>query len=168
MPPCKVKFNTSAPTTPRLLKLPNALAPSKSHFRLSNLLCTEAPNTWLPLMPSLTFVITSIVTCTKPLTSRVKEDKGLKLPFATVPYTPGVKTMVRCAIGAARPVTKSRSVIPLAIANTAYNAVMTEQTAFILTTCATSLKTARFTPLTPTSNVVTALPLMMTLTSKGR
>jgi len=114
------------------------------------------------------YAIALIATCTKPPTSRAKEDDKLRPPFTTVPCTPGAKTMAKCAIGVARPATTLKNVTPSATADTAYDMVMTELTAFALTTYATSSRTVRFTPLTPTSNVATALPLMMTLISKGR
>jgi len=82
-------------------------------------------------------------------------------------YMLGAKTMVKCAIGVARPVTKSKNGTLLVTADIAYDAVTTVWTAFALMTCAMSLRTAKSTPLTLTSNAATAPPSTMTLTSKG-
>jgi len=80
---------------------------------------------------------------------------------------PGARTMARCATGVARLGITLKNVTYSAIADTAYNIAMMGLTAFAPMTYATSLKIARSTPLIQTSSVATALPLMMTLTSKG-
>ena len=155
------------PTTPKPHRSLAISVPSKSLYRLKDSPCTRALSD-LPLpMPLPAYIITSIMTCTKPPTSKAREGEGLKSPSVTVPYMPGAKTMARCAIGVVRLATKSKNAIHLAIADTAYNAAMTEWIAFTPTTYATSSKTARSILLTPTSSAATVLPSTMTLTSKG-
>ena len=72
-----------------------------------------------------------------------------------------------CVIGVARQATTLKTATSLAIADTAYNMAMMELTAFVPTISAMSMKTARFTPLTPTLSVVTVWLLTVTLMSKG-
>jgi len=119
-------------------------------------------------MPLLIYVTTSIVTCTKPPTSRAREDEGPKSLSVTVPCMPGAKTMAKCVIGVARLATISKSATHSVIADTAYDVAMIGLTAFAPMTYATSSKTVRSILLTLTSSAATALPLTMTLTSKGR
>jgi len=80
---------------------------------------------------------------------------------------PGAKTMAKCVIGMARPVTISKNAIPLVTVDTVYDVATMEQTAFAPMIYVASLRIVRFTPLIPTLNAAIALPLMMTLTSKG-
>jgi len=119
-------------------------------------------------MPLPAFVVVLTVTCTKPLTSKAKEDVGLKSPFTIVPYMPGARTITKCAIGAVRRATTLKSAIRLATANTAYDTAMTALTVSILTIFVMSSRTVKSTLLTPTLSAATVLPLTMTLTSKGR
>jgi len=161
------KSNTSAPTTPKPHKLLAASGSSKSLYRLKDWLCTKAQSDSLLPMPSPAFVAALTATCTKPPISKAREDAGLKLLFVTAPYIPGAKTTTRCAIGAVRQATTLRSATPSATADTVYNAAMTASIASALMTFAMSLRTAKSIPLTPTSNVATALLLTMTLTSEG-
>jgi len=79
----------------------------------------------------------------------------------------GAKTMARCVIGVEGWVTILKTVTVLGIAATVHVMVMTVLIVSALTTSAMSLKIAKSIPLTPTSNVATALPLTMTLMSKG-
>jgi len=81
---------------------------------------------------------------------------------------PRARTMAKCVIGVVRQSTTLKNVTPLATVNTAYDVVMMGLTASAPMTFATSLKIARSTLLTLTSNVATVLPLTMTVTSKGR
>ena len=118
-------------------------------------------------MPLPMYVVASIVTCTKPPTSRAKEDTGLKSQSVTVPYMLGARTMARCAIGVVGPGTTLRTVTASDIAIIAHVTAMMELTAFALTTFATKTKIARSTLLTPTSSVAIAPPSTTTLTSKG-
>jgi len=83
-------------------------------------------------------------------------------------YMLGARTTARYVTGVAGLVTILKNDTASAIADTACDAGTTELTAFVLTTCAMSSRTVRSTPLTPTLNVATALPLTMTLMSKGR
>jgi len=118
-------------------------------------------------MPLPAYVAASIATCTKPPTSKAKEDKGPKSPSVTVPYMLGARTTVKCVTGMARLATTSRNATPLAIANTVYDVAMMELTVFAPMTSAMSSKTAKSILLTPTSSAATVLLLTMTLTSKG-
>jgi len=99
---------------------------------------------------------------------QVDKDAKLKPPFMIMPFMPGAKTTVKCAIGVVRQATTSKNATHSVIANTAYDMVMTGLTAFTPMTFATSTRTARSTLLTPTLSVATVLWLTMTLTSKGR
>jgi len=75
--------------------------------------------------------------------------------------------MAKCATGMVRQATTSKSATHLAIANTAYDMAMIEQTVSAPMTSAISSKTAKSILLTPTLSAATALPLTMTLTSEG-
>jgi len=155
------------PTTPKPTKSLAALAPSKSPYRLKDWLCTKVPNDLLPPTPLPAYAVTSIATCTKPPTSRAKEDTGLKSLFVIAPSMPGARTLVRCVTGVARRAITLKNVTPLAIADTVYDVATMGWTAFTPTIYATSSKTVRSTPLTPTLNAAIVLLLTMTLTSKG-
>ena len=76
--------------------------------------------------------------------------------------------MAKCVIGMERQATTSKTVTVLDTAAIAHAAVMTVLTVSALTTFATSLKIAKSTPLTLTSNAVTVPLLTTTLMSKGR
>jgi len=76
--------------------------------------------------------------------------------------------MAKCAIGVVGQAIASKTATVSGIAAIAHAAAMMALTVFVPTTFATSSKTVRSTPLTPTSNAATVPLLMMTLTSKGR
>jgi len=79
----------------------------------------------------------------------------------------GARTTARCVTGVEGQATILKTVTALDIAATVYTVAMMVLTVSALTTFAMSLKIARFTPLTPISNVATAPLLTMTLMSKG-
>ena len=167
-PLSKVKSNTSAPTTPKPHRSPIISESSKNPFKLNDWPYTGVQNTLPLLMPLPASVATSIAICTRPPTLRANKDEGLKSPFVIMPFMPGAKTTARCAIGVVRPDIILRTATALGIAATAHIAATMGPTAFALMTFAMRTKTAKFTPLTPTSNAVTVPLLTMTLTSKGR
>jgi len=80
----------------------------------------------------------------------------------------GAKTMARCATSVEGQATILKTVIASDIATIAHTMVMIVLTVSGLTTFATSLKIAKSTPLTLTSNAVTVPLLTTTLMSKGR
>jgi len=104
---------------------------------------------------------------TRPPTSRAKEVVGPKSPFAMGLFMHGARTTARCATGAEGQATTSKTITASDIAVTVLVVVMMALTVSALTTFAMSLKIAKSTPLTPTSNAATVLPLTITLTSKG-
>jgi len=80
----------------------------------------------------------------------------------------GATTTARCATGAARQATISKTVTALGIAIIAHAAAMMALIVSIPTTSAMSSRTVRSILLTPILSAGTALLLTMTLTSKGR
>jgi len=167
MPLYKARSNTSKPTIQRPPKLLAALAFSKSPYRLNDSPCTVALNTLL--LPTLlpVYAVALIATCTKPPTSKAREDTKLKSPFATAPYMPRAQTTARCVTGAVGLGTTSKTVTVLGTATTAHAAVTTELTVSTPMTFVMRMKTVRSIPPILTSNAATALQLTMTLTSKG-
>jgi len=80
----------------------------------------------------------------------------------------GARTTARCVIGVAGQATTSKTAIALGIAVTVHVAAIMALTVFTPITSAMSLKIAKSTLYTPTSNAATVPPLTTTLMSKGR
>jgi len=108
------------------------------------------------------------MTCIVLPISKAREDEGLKLPFVTAPFMPGVKITGRCATGAEGLGTTLRIAIASAIVATAHAMDTMVPIVFTPTTFATKTKTVRSIPLTLTLSADTVLLLTMTLTSEGR
>ena len=116
----------------------------------------------------LAFVVALTATTTLPLTSPGDKDIKPELPFETVPFMRGDKTMARHAIGVVRPAITLKSVTVSATAAIAFVADITDWVASTLTTSVLKERVVRFTPLILTLNGVTVLLKMTPLTSKGR